>query len=108
MSDRFVGAFGSTLTLGGALAVGAVLHAAVVEGTLPPFGPVAVLGLAGGVALVVVGHRVESASGDATDGGDGKETGDSGAGDEAEYDPEMAPVDESALDGYERDDDYER
>ena len=51
--------FGSTLTLLGAFAIGGVLHAVVVEQSMAPLSPVAVLGAVAGVALVFVGRRLE-------------------------------------------------
>jgi hypothetical protein len=104
MREQFVTAFGSSLVLGGAFAIGAVLHAALVEGTLGLTAPLSVFGLVGGAALVVAGRAVEQrVSDDDTE----SDESDEAAAERAEYDPELAPVDESALEGYERDDEYD-
>lgn len=98
MNPRVVYGLGSILLLTGAFAVGGVLHRVFVVGTLALTSPVAVLGLLVGVVLITVGYRLEERHRDALDPEENE------ANDE--FDEEYAPLDESDMEGYERDDEY--
>lgn len=53
------GIFGSTVTLLGAFLVGVVIHRSLVLGEFSVLAPAGVLGLAGGLALIAIGRRLE-------------------------------------------------
>jgi len=101
MDARVGHSVGSAGTILGALAIGWALHA-VLNGRRATSFPV-VASVAVGVALVAGGRLVERRfEGEALGIGTDDEA------DGAEYDDALAPVDEAALEKYDRDDDYDR
>lgn len=92
--------FGSALLLGGAFAIGWVLHQVFVLETMALTAPVSVfVGLAG-LGLIVLGRRLERAF-------DPSMFVPESPDDEDEFDESLSPLDEDALDGRERDDSYD-
>lgn len=51
--------FGSTIELLGAFVIGGVLHQTLVRGAFPVTAPASVFGILGGLALILVGRRLE-------------------------------------------------
>lgn len=59
MRERAAYFLGSVAMVVGAIAIGGVLHQALLESSIAPTSPQAVLGFLGGLALVAVGWRLE-------------------------------------------------
>ena len=115
---------GSTLSLVGAFAIGAVLHQSFVEEAIAITAPISVLGIALGAGLIALGRRLEGRyeddllsadanadggesedrDGDEDDGTNGAHERDGGDDPERGFDERWAPFDAADLEKYERDD----
>lgn len=102
MLRRFAVAMGSTVTLVGAFIVGGVLHQAVVKGAYAVTSPPAVLGVALGLAVILVGKRLEARFDPSEYVPDAKEEDEDEEGEE--FDEKYSPVPEERLEDREDDD----
>lgn len=104
MRERVEYTIGSVLSIVGAFAIGAILHRVFVQQSLTVTEPTAVLGIVAGLVVIAVGQRIEQRT-----GMENAATPDREESDEAEsFDEELAPIDESSLEQYERDEEYDQ
>lgn len=100
MDSRIPRLFGSTLLLLGAFVVGGGLHRVLVRGTMSPTSFPFVLSVVVGSILVYVGWRLENEF-------DPSAMVPTDEEDDEEFDESLSPVDDSDLEGLERDDTYD-
>lgn len=101
MRDRVGYTVGSVLSLVGAFAIGAILHQVFVKHSLSVTEPTAVLGIVAGLVVIAVGQRIEQRTGMENAVTPDREEN------SVEFDEELAPIDESSLEQYERDEEYD-
>lgn len=99
MDARIPYTLGSVVTLTGAFMIGWVLHQVLVQSTLAPTAPGAILVGVGGLLVIAVGRRIER-------GFDPSEfvvDSDSEENEES-FDENLSPIDDEMMEGRERDD----
>lgn len=102
MRERVGYTIGSVLSIVGAFAIGAILHQVFVQQSLSVTEPTAVLGIVAGLVVIAVGQHIENRT-----EMENAATPDRGEN-SVEFDEELAPIDESSLEQYDRDEEYEQ
>lgn len=98
MNSRVLSTFGSVFLLSGAFAIGWVFHQVLVERTIAPTAPAALIGGLVGLLAILVGRRLEQGFDPSSFIVDPEDE------DDERFDERFSPVDEDMLAGRERDD----
>lgn len=103
MDARIPYSFGSAIMLVGAFAIGWVLHQVFIRDAMSIVSPAAVITSIVGLVLIFVGRRLERRfdPGEYVSGPEEDE-------EEEEFDEEFGPLGEADLEGYDRDETYDR